>query len=231
MGGYAVIENRLMKAKKIEAVLSEHMKMDISGLTILDIGAGVGEIASYFATRNNVFTVDVENQLSEKAESAGIKFVKVTNEKLPFEDESFDIIISNHVIEHVENSSLHIKEMERCLKRGGIVYFSTPNRIFPKEPHTKTWLIHYLPNNMFFRCLRLIRNKKFKEPIYLLTYWQQKQLFTANGLKHKECTKDILNDPEKYFLDERVPFRVPGFLQALSKTNIFILFKQNEVSL
>ena len=224
MGGYVVAKNRLVKAKKIEAVLVDHFQKKICGFSILDIGTGTGEIAAYFAPYNEVFAVDVENQLTETTNGVKITLREVDSEVLPFEDRSFDIIISNHVIEHVGIPLIHLQEMKRCLKCEGVVYFSTPNRIFPKEPHTKTWFIHYLPYKMFFRSLKLIRNKRFTEPVYLLTYWRQKRLFIDSGFKFKEYTREVLNNPNKYHLDERIPFRVPKCIQAVSKTNIFLLY-------
>jgi len=86
MAGYAVVTNRLIKAMKIDAVLNEHKKDKIRNLTILDIGSGVGEIALFFAVKNNVYAVDVENQLSQKAIESNVNFKLVTSEQLPFPD-------------------------------------------------------------------------------------------------------------------------------------------------
>lgn len=48
-------------------------------------------------------------------------------DKFPFENESFDLIISLAVIEHIENITNFMNEASRVLKSGGFVYFSTPN--------------------------------------------------------------------------------------------------------
>lgn len=226
MSGYVVKSNRIVKAQKIEAVLSDFLQKNISGFSVLDIGTGVGEIGTYFSNKNTVVGIDVENQLSDSSktvEGSNFSFVKVENELLPFKDEFFDIVISNHVIEHVRDQQLHLKQVMRVLKPDGICYFATPNRIFPKEVHTKTYLLHYFPYNLFFLFLKLLN--KYQEPVYLLSYWQQQKLFKNSGFAYREYTKEVLDNPQKYNLDETFPFRLPSWMQALSKTNIFILYK------
>ena len=46
---------------------------------------------------------------------------------LPFENEAFDYVISDQVLEHVENPLLAFKEASRVLKRGGLPY--TPHAL------------------------------------------------------------------------------------------------------
>lgn len=50
----------------------------------------------------------------------GVDVVCKTN-KLPFEDETFDLIIANHVIEHVPNWFESFKELARVVKTGGLI--------------------------------------------------------------------------------------------------------------
>lgn len=222
--GYVISENRLQKAKKIEAVLKDYFQNDIVGYSMLDIGTGTGDIAAYFSDANKVTGIDIANRLSAVASDSSMNFVIAKDELIPFTESSFDIIISNHVIEHIGNPEKHLQEIHRCLKSGGVCYISTPNRVFPFEVHTKTFLLHYLPYRAFFRCLLLQGNKRFTEPIYLLSYWRQKYLFRKNGFTINEYTKEVLDYPEKYHTDETLSFRIPRFAQALSKTNIFLLF-------
>lgn len=61
----------------------------------------------------------------------------------PFADQSFDIGWSNAVIEHVGDRSrqvLFVRELLRTCRR---VYFTTPNRYFPIELHTKLPFLHW----------------------------------------------------------------------------------------
>jgi len=47
-------------------------------------------------------------------------------ERLPFKDASIDGIVTETVLEHVPNPAKMVEEMERVLKRGGILYASVP---------------------------------------------------------------------------------------------------------
>jgi len=50
--------------------------------------------------------------------------------RLPFKDNSFDFVVFFEVIEHinVEEQKLALREIARCLKNGGLLFISTPNR-------------------------------------------------------------------------------------------------------
>jgi 2-polyprenyl-3-methyl-5-hydroxy-6-metoxy-1,4-benzoquinol methylase len=63
---------------------------------------------------------------------------------LPFPDEYFDVVVSNHVIEHVSDQQLHLSEIARVLKPNGVVYLATPNRLWPWEVHYRVLVLHYL---------------------------------------------------------------------------------------
>ena len=77
-------------------------------LSLLDIGTGNGEIAKYLSEYFNVVSVDVVDQ---RVVQDGFKFVQVDGEELPFADKSFDVVVSNHVIEHVAKADLHLSQI------------------------------------------------------------------------------------------------------------------------
>jgi SAM-dependent methyltransferase len=86
--------------------------------------------------------------------------------RLPFEDGSFDIAVSNAVLEHVgsdENRKFVIRELARVAKR---LFLSVPNRWFPVEHHTGFPFLHYAPN-IFRRTLRNTSYEYWAEPANL----------------------------------------------------------------
>jgi SAM-dependent methyltransferase len=74
----------------------------------------------------------------------------------PYASNTFDTIVSNEVIEHVEDDRQTLREMARILKVGGRAAIFCPNRWYPVETHGHYWngeykfgnmpLINYLPD-------------------------------------------------------------------------------------
>lgn len=54
------------------------------------------------------------------------KVIKVDITKIPFEDNHFDVIICNHVLEHIKDDALAMSELFRVLKKGGLGIFQVP---------------------------------------------------------------------------------------------------------
>jgi len=101
-------------------------------IAVLDAGCGTGLICKYLKEKGikNMTGIDkFEYPLSRAKELvAECNFLKSDlNEKLNFLDESFDLIISNEVIEHLENPQVFFKESYRLLKKGGNLIIKTPN--------------------------------------------------------------------------------------------------------
>lgn len=139
---------RLPKAEKIAALLKLG-SMAGRRLRLLEIGTGSGVIAHYFATRAGLeCEVDAIDVLDQRQVVEGYRYQTVTGVELPFEDGSFDIVISNHVIEHVGGTGeqlAHLRSIARVLRPGGVAYLATPNRWQPVEPHYRLAFLSWLP--------------------------------------------------------------------------------------
>jgi 2-polyprenyl-6-hydroxyphenyl methylase / 3-demethylubiquinone-9 3-methyltransferase len=57
-----------------------------------------------------------------------IEYIESYGEKLPFDDNSFDIVFCCDVLEHVSDVPKVISEISRVLKKGGLFFFDTINR-------------------------------------------------------------------------------------------------------
>ena len=62
---------------------------------------------------------------------------------MPFEDQCFDLVVSNAVIEHVGDEAAQRTFVEEHLRVGRAWVMSTPNRWFPIESHTSTLFKHW----------------------------------------------------------------------------------------
>lgn len=78
---------------------------------------------------------------------AGFTFLSGDGCRLPFRDQSFEIVFSNSVIEHVGARSEQQRFAEEVRRVGVRYWVQTPNRWFPVEPHLLTPFVHWLPRS------------------------------------------------------------------------------------
>jgi len=100
----------------------------LSNAKVLDVGCGNGGIANAFADQAGIWGVDIEDK---RRDGFPTNFSVVDSELLPFEGDTFDLVVSHHVIEHVEDQELHLSELHRVLRPDGLAYLATPNRSSP----------------------------------------------------------------------------------------------------
>jgi len=97
----------------------------VSGKKVLEIGCGCGEASVFFATKGaDVLATDISTGMVELAKKVAncngvsINGITCSAEKLPLEDESFDIVYAANVLHHV-NLDIALDEAKRVLKKGG----------------------------------------------------------------------------------------------------------------
>jgi ubiquinone/menaquinone biosynthesis C-methylase UbiE len=121
--------------------------------TILDVGATSDRayfVSNYFEDlyphKDRITASGVDDASYLEALYPGMKFVFANALNLPLDDNSFDLVHSSAVLEHVgshENQRKMILECLRVARRG--ICLTTPNRWFPIEFHTQLPLVHWLP--------------------------------------------------------------------------------------
>lgn len=174
---------------------------------ILDVGSGDKEFYNLCLKKK----IDA----SEIDGSDGIDFEK---DKLQFENESFEIIIFNAVIEHLYSPNLILSEIYRILKKGGTLITTAPNYHYTYKyfyddpthvhPYTPTSLAKILQMNNFAEnsVYPFLVNKS-------INYWKI---------------------PFKFFVASKIPFRhntykqfpIPDFLRGKSTSMICISEKK-----
>ena len=115
-----------------------------AGKRVLDLGCNIGygsEILNQSASQ--VVGVDVSEKAIEAARyryrELGIDFQHIDGEKLPFDDNCFDLIVSFEVIEHIVNYDKYLGELKRVLSPTGVALLSTPNSLLRLYPGMKPW--------------------------------------------------------------------------------------------
>lgn len=99
---------------------------------VLEVGCGTGRISREItAKKANLTVLDIGERLVRQVkEKLNCNGVSGNACDLPFEDNSFDLVISSECIEHTMNPGKAIREMCRVCRKGGIVCITSPNKIW-----------------------------------------------------------------------------------------------------
>lgn len=111
---------------------------------VLDLGCGTGRNISFvkdYVDRGTFKFYGIDYSAScikyakRQYKKYGVKYIQHDGKKLPFKDNTFDYIVSSHVLEHVPQSDakMYFSEISRILKKGGIAVVGTPNRKYCQD--------------------------------------------------------------------------------------------------
>ena len=116
----------------------------LTGDRLLDVGCADGSYTLRLAEGfRAVDAVDIEPErlddfrakLADHPQGDKITLAEMSAEKLDFDDETFDVVTTIEVLEHVGDLDATIKEIARVLRPGGRFLITSPNRYFPFETH------------------------------------------------------------------------------------------------
>ena len=106
-----------------------------STLRVLEFGSGNGFQLPYLKTIGEVVASDLyESEAIRNID--GVRFVKCSIESTGFGDSQFDVIFSNHVIEHLERPEDAFRELKRI---------GTPTCLYAFAVPTNVWLLLTIP--------------------------------------------------------------------------------------
>jgi SAM-dependent methyltransferase len=178
-----------------------HLRLFLDRLNIMERvrGGAVLHMAPEYRLRGYIENYGlgsyVRGDLAPSAE--GVQQIDL--QQIPYPDETFDMLICNHILEHVDNAEIALREMHRVLKRGGRAICQTPyaSRL------TKTFedpLLQSTDDRLFFYG---------QEDHVRLFGSDIEQHFIAAGfigrlVPHSEILPDV--DPEQLGINEREPF-------------------------
>jgi ubiquinone/menaquinone biosynthesis C-methylase UbiE len=225
---------------------SSRFKLNIkSGEKVLEVGGGHNPhprsnvIVDKYGDDNTHRSGDIKTLKNQK-------FMVADGENLPFKDNEFDYIISNQVLEHVENPTAFLNEFARVAKRG---FIETPSLIgeylFPKESHK--WVILEIDNKIvLYEKKDIFPKLNFNFGQLFLTYLQRNSIsykifertcpnaFTMR-YEWKDSIEHLVNPVEEkykqYFTQEWTLDMIRTFFPEKSKGKEFkdFMFAFNEI--
>jgi 2-polyprenyl-3-methyl-5-hydroxy-6-metoxy-1,4-benzoquinol methylase len=121
--------------------------VDLGGKDFLDGGSGGGHFSAAAVARGaRVTSLDVGEKLLEQVKRR-CDSTRVVGSILdiPFDDGSFDVVMSTEVIEHTPEPELAVRELCRVVRPGGLLVLTSPNRLWQPVVRfaTATKLRHY----------------------------------------------------------------------------------------
>ena len=193
---HAVLDVRSRRAKAAKLIGVIEREHPLRGARLLDIGTGSGTIAAELATVTGpdgaVTSVDVTDV---RVERDGFAFAKYDGHRLPFDDASFDVVVSNHVIEHVGDGDAqqrHLREIARVLVPGGTLYLAVPHRWQLVENHYRLPALSWLPRPAAGAYMRATRRGD-RYDCRPLGRRELLRMLRAAGLDGRDATADLVD--------------------------------------
>ncbi len=109
----------------------ESVNLIESGHKVLEIGCGIGSVTNHLAQKGiDAIGTDISDVAiqygREKYPNAHLEAHPA--EALPWPDNTFDVVLSFDLFEHIPDTDRHLSEVTRLLKDNGLYLFQTPNK-------------------------------------------------------------------------------------------------------
>ena len=157
---------------------------------VLENGCGVGMYVEKLAAHGGtVIGLEYDRERAVEAGARSPHIVNAAGEFVPLPSETFDLILSHEVIEHVQDDRAAIREMVRVLKTGGRIALFCPNRGYPVETHGVYWKgKYYFGNKLFVNYLPRRWRDKLAPHVRVYSHRDLETLFEGLPVRFIERT-------------------------------------------
>jgi 2-polyprenyl-3-methyl-5-hydroxy-6-metoxy-1,4-benzoquinol methylase len=209
----------------------------VSNGIFLDVGCGGGRVLELIKrSKLRGIGIDVSNIFIKACISKGLDSVLFDGKKIPFKNESFDMVGSFNVLEHVDNPDLFLNEQVRVLKENGYLIIVCPNFLsISNSFHWHTKGITKKISNLFMIIMKIFSTTHEFEKMETLI---RKDLHVDDDACNITNPIDILKWAKKLKLDLIYWSSQEQFVSGLRKTldvgflklflgASFLVFKKN----
>lgn len=214
----SVLERRIPKAAKVRAVVGHFLGTDDwSGRVVVDMGCSTGFVVEEAARAGaRVIGVDIDEPGIRSAVARSrtdASYVLGDGSALPVASGVADIVVFNHIYEHVVDPHVVMNEIRRILAVDGVVYLGFGNRWQVIEPHHRLPFLSWLPERLADRYVRA----SGRADSYYERYDSERGLRRlCEGLRLWDYTESVLCDPDEFSLDG-VPRIKPATMRVAAR--------------
>jgi 2-polyprenyl-3-methyl-5-hydroxy-6-metoxy-1,4-benzoquinol methylase len=199
--------SRRRKAAKVAAVVQHFLGVpDLGSLRILDVGCSGGIVADELRKHGaDVVGIDIDIPGVQRAATLygrGVNFVLGDSERLPIANASFDVVVCNHIYEHVVAPERLFDELRRIVRPGGALYLGLGNRLGVIEPHYRLPFLSWLPRPLAHRYVRASgRASHYHERFETRRGLRR----LCRGLNVWDYTFTVIAEPARFEAEDMVP--------------------------
>jgi len=228
---------RIEKTLKMLAVLRDAgiLPQQRAGVAV-DVGCSGGFFVRALAPHfERVVGIDIDEAALRHAQASclveGAVFVQADSQRFPLPDDSVELVVCNHVYEHVPDAAALLQEIWRVLRPGAVCYLGAASRLTPVEPHYKLPFLSWLPKVLAHRYMRWTgRGDRYYEN--LRTWWGIRAL--VKPFEVTDYTLRVIADPDRYHardlitrggMVDRIPKRFWSWIYPFLPSFILLLRK------
>ena len=230
LGGYHELDGTIEFYGRINAILK---KSD----SVLDLGAGRG---SWYSTDDCSYRREIHDLKKKVKYLVGIdiddavlenptthKNLTMSENKIPLEGNSMDIIVADWVLEHVQNPNEFISEIDRVLKPGGIFCARTPHKY-----KYVSLFASLIKNKIYLKLLKFIQPQRKERDIFPTAYKLNTLQTIRRKFKNYKDFSYLYTSHPSYYAENQILFKLFAFfhkvLPAVMVSEIFVFSQKSE---
>ncbi|HEY3443684.1 MAG TPA: class I SAM-dependent methyltransferase [Paludibaculum sp.] len=181
---------------------------------VLDYGCGAGRLVEAgLAAGLSISGADVYyggSTTRAEAEQSGLlgsAIREMRNGRLDFADQTFDLVVNNQVMEHVEDLDAVLSELHRVLRPGGTVLSVFPSRDVFREGHIGIPFAHWMKKGSRLRflytwSLRILGLGTWKQEAPTCRQWAVDKLEWIDTYTRYRSRQEVRACYDRYFTNE-----------------------------